>query len=381
MLVKRTRRLSRRPAVILLVAAMLIGCVSGAGTAVYMVDWSSRHQTAGPVAKPSKSSPGAGNSGSSSPPTGSTGPGNLLYVAGGRIHDGTQSVPFRLSRNFVVSSVQRAGSGWLLVQIRSDPGDAAANYGTYVDRDGRNWDLGPLGLTWDIDPAGRIFYSSEAGTWTVANPKTHRLKSLPLIDGPGEEEDFMIDTNIIPGLTWARTGVLTSWSDVKGNRLALTSMDGSTHTKGGPASIYRAVTSSDGKYAVGGGASGNAVGEPDCLSGGKVGATRWWQDCKHERVNEISPFSPDSRKVLTVVKPHPRKGIGKLAVLDSKSAKPGPVLDPPRRTYSASWLSDDELVLLAGDPDGTSILYRLTLGGRLTKVKELTGDVVLGISG
>lgn len=358
----------RRIAAVALVVAVLIGCVSG-GYAGYAYH---RAQNDPLAAGPSSPQQPPGDQGTPQP----------FYFADGTIHDGGRQVEVQLSREMPVSSLQRSGDGWLLVQLQSEGGDQEEYYATYVYPDGSSWELGGIGQNWDIDPDGRVLFTPEPWEWQRADPSSHKLTSLEIVEGPGDDPGYMQDGEPAPWMLWGEGGVVTGWEGQGPARMALTETDGYTHTETGPRGVIRPNTAPDGRLAVGSVPADGPSDGPDpahCLTGGELGSRDWWQNCDHKRLSYSSPYAPDGSKLLVVDLQFERSGPGSFTSLDAETGAVTARVDAPEGTYDAAWADNGSLLVLARDDDSEQTrIHRLGLDGTQKLIIRASGDAVLG---
>ena len=351
--------MKRTVVVLALVLAVVLGCGAGVYAAVAL----HRHQQTRPA-------PGDTGSASAKPA--------LFYYADSTIHDGRQQVPVTLSREYDVSSLQRVGSGWLIVQLHSEGGEQEDYYGTFVYPDGRTWDLGPFGLNWAVDSADRILFSPQSWSWARADPASHRISFLDIVDGPGEELPYMQTGDPAEWLQVAGDDVITGWSTPKDGRMVRTETDGFTHTEVGPTGASRPNVSPDGNWMV-----DNPVrdSQAQCLAGGSLTGNDWWESCDHLRLDHAAPYAPDSKHLLAYDHTsRPREGFGELVVLDARTGRPSWTVASPEGSYDAAWVDGRTISLLA-HPDGddsVSVLYTAGADGAPSKITEIPGTAVLG---
>lgn len=353
-----------RSAVALFLSVALVGCIAGSITAYAL-------RTADPGRQNER---GTGSTSSA----GRDGADRLFYYSAGRIHDGSLEVPVQLSRDLDVSSVQRVGDGWLVVQLQSGGGEQESYFGTYVYPDGATWELGGLGQTWDIAGDDRVLFSPEPWQWYAANLATHELERLAIVDGPGDDPQYMVHGDPAPWLLWGHTGVLTGWQSSNGSRMMLTETTGYTHAEAGPVGVERPNTSPDGRLAVAS-VSDDGATEGYCLSGGDVTSERWWRNCDRMRLSYSSPYSPDGDRLLVLATGPRGTGLSEFTILNARTGKTEAQVAAPRGTYAGAWVDDRTLAMLAQGANGEPTrIYRVGLDGERKLVRRLDGQVVLG---
>ncbi|SDS55131.1 hypothetical protein [Microlunatus soli] len=394
--------MKRSTGVAVIVAAAVLGGGGGTYVAATMTD-----QHLGPVISAGSTPSGdteqpAGDgstdaaSGHRSPVNsdeGAQAPAPLFYFADDRIHDGDRTVRPELTKSWPVSSLQRLGDGWLVVQLDSDGGEQEDYVGTVVYPDGSSWDLDRIGAGWDVTSDGQVLFSADGdgGNWTRADPKTRQLTDLDLEPDTADGLPVMDDGEPKPWVQATGSGFLTAWEASDGTHLVQTDATSGASTEVAGPGVQRPNTSPDGSYAVGDTVGDDTENDGQCLSGGALAPSPsstapastdgWWHNCDFRRLSTVSPYSPNGRRLLTVDAQSDGYGPGEFDILDARTGAPYYMVDAPEWTYDAAWADDQTLTVLA-HPDGNSekrtLIYRVDLAGNADKVDKVKGKVTLG---
>lgn len=314
--------------------------------------------------------------------------GGLFYYADGAIHDGDQdvAVPTGVGTGEVVA-LQRVKGGWLFIEGAEDGSGDPLRIGTFIGADGRSWRIGEWRGLWDVSAErDRVVYGNGV-TWKSAEFATRRATPLDVIDGPGEELDFMTTSLSIPGIALTAKGVLTGWEVGKEHLVVETDTDRWSHELFVlPRDIDVPQTSGDGRYAVGSTpnpdyAPENPVG--GCVTGGRLDAVeQWWDQCER-RAASAAPYSSDGEQLLLGVATGDGPSPSKLEVVDSTTGNLLHEFDPGGYLMGAEWAKDADTVVALTGQDSTSALsiQRCVITtAKCTNVLKVEGTVVLGSS-
>ncbi|KRA38971.1 MULTISPECIES: hypothetical protein [unclassified Nocardioides] len=313
--------------------------------------------------------------------------GVLFYYADGAIHDGNQSVavPTGVGTGDVVA-LQRVKGGWLFVEGAEDDSGDPLRIGTFIATDGTSWRIGEWRGLWDVSSErDRVVYGNGV-SWKVAEFATRKASPLDVIDGPGEEHEYMVGSDTLPGISISGTGVLTGWLKDGDHLIADTDTDHWAHALLAlPRDIDVPITSANGKYANGNTenpdyAPDNPVGS--CLTGGRLDAVeQWWEQCER-RAASTTPYSSDGEQLLVGIATGDGPSPSNLEVLDPTTGKLLHEIDPGKGTYllGAEWASDGTVVTLTGlDSTPALSINRCRVDkGTCTPVLDVEGTVVLG---
>ncbi len=320
-------------------------------------------------------------------PTGPDPDGPLFYFADGAIHDGDQTVAVPTVAAEDVQTLARVSGGWLLVEGAADTGDAAsaaALRGTFVSTEGVVWVVDEWVGAWDIGPAGERMMFWNDGRFWVADFVSRTVTDLNLVEGAGEELDFMTSYDAAPWVRIAGADVLTVWGSRDGGRLVLTETEGFTHTAVGPPAVAEPATSPGGVLVVADTAEDLYGGDAPCLTGGELRAPsdEWWRNCDVVREDVISPYSPDGVRLLAVDVASASTDPTGYTVLDAETGEPVARWAAPEGAVDASWSADTTVTVVVRGDAGDAVLWQCGTGGICEEALELPGinpdDVVLG---
>lgn len=308
----------------------------------------------------------------------------LFYYADGAIHDGDQDVAVPATVGDVLA-LQRVQGGWLLVEATEYTSGDPTRVGTYITEDGDDWRIGEWRGAWDLTvERDRVVYGNGV-SWKVADFAERKATPLDIIDGLGEELDFMTRPEIVSGIAVTARGVLTGWEERGENRIVQTETDHWTHELLAlPPTIDVPLTSADGTFAVG------TYPNPDstpttpvggCLTGGRLDDVEgWWSECGIGPASS-DPFSRDGEQVLTGVSVNDGPSPSDLAVRDSATGEVQHELDPGGYLEGVEWADEDGVVVaLTGGDDTTALTISrcVVRTGKCVAATRVEGDVVLG---
>lgn len=379
-----------RLAVASLAVAAVLGTTGGVTLAVARTgdDGGSGRDGATPTAR-ADGSPSASDGGSGGDDPAATGKdaAGLLYYADGAIHDGDRDVAVPTTVGDVLA-LQRVQGGWLLVESTEHASGDPTSVGTYVTEDGDDWRIGEWRGAWDLTvERDRVVYGNGV-SWKVADFAERKATPLDIVDGLGEELDFMARPEIVSGIAITAKGVLTGWEEKGENRIVETETDHWTHELLAlPSAVDVPLTSADGRFAVA--VQPNPETTPtnpvgSCLTGGPLDDVEgWWSECQIGPASS-DPFSRDGTQVLTGVSVNDGPSPSELTVRDAATGKVQHELDPGGYYLEGvEWADEDGVVIALTSDDGTSALTIrrcVVRTGRCTAVTKVEGDVVLGSS-
>lgn len=314
--------------------------------------------------------------------------GVLLYYADGAIHDGNKdvAVPTGVGAGEVVA-LQRVKGGWLFVEGAEDSSGDPLRIGTFIATDGSSWRIGQWRGPWDVSSErDRVVYGNGV-SWKVAEFATRKASPLDVIDGLGEEHEYMVGSDTLPGIAISETGVLTGWVKDDEHLIADTDTDHWAHALLAlPRDIDVPITSGNGKYANGNTenpdyAPDNPVGS--CLTGGRLDAVeQWWEKCER-RAASLAPYSSDGEQLLVGIATGDGPSPSNLEVVDPTTGNLLHEFDPGGYLIGAEWAGEENTVVTLTGQDNTSALsiQRCVITtAKCTSVLKVEGTVVLGSS-
>ena len=312
--------------------------------------------------------------------------GGLLYYADGAIHDGEQNVAVPTTVGDVLA-LQRVQDGWLLVEATEYTSGDPTRLGTYITADGDDWRIGEWRGAWDLTVERDRVVFGNGVSWKVADFAERKATPLDVVDGLGEELDFMTRPEIVSGIAVTMKGVLTGWEENGENRIVQTETDHWTHELLAlPPTVDVPLTSADGTFAVAtypnpASTPTNPVG--GCLTGGRLAAVDgWWSECGIGPASG-DPFSRDGEQVLTGLSVNDGPAPSKLTVRDSATGEVQHELDPGGYLEGVEWADEDGVVVTLTGGDGTTALTIsrcVVRTGKCAAAAKVEGDVVLGSS-
>ncbi|WP_182378347.1 hypothetical protein [Nocardioides sp. WS12] len=324
----------------------------------------------------------------SSKPTDGPADAGLFYYADGAIHDGDQNVavPTGVGTGEVVA-LQRVKGGWLFIEAAEDGSGDPLRVGTFIATDGRSWRIGEWRGQWDVSAArDRVVYGNGV-SWKSAEFATRKATPLDIIDGPGEEHEYMVGADTLPGIAITAKGVLTGWKVRDENLIVETNSEHWSHELLVlPRDIDVPQTSGNGKYAAG--STPNPETAPDnpvgsCLTGGRLDAVeQWWEQCER-RAASASPYSSDGEQLLVGIATGDGPSPSNLEVVDSTTGNLLHEFDPGGYLIGAEWAGEENTVVTLTGQDNTSALsiQRCVITtAKCTSVLKVEGTVVLGSS-
>ncbi|MCX6398912.1 MAG: hypothetical protein NTX33_03135 [Propionibacteriales bacterium] len=310
----------------------------------------------------------------------------LFYYADGAIHDGDQDVAVPTDVGDVLA-LQRVKGGWLLIESSEYTSGDPTKVGTFIATNGDDWRIGEWRGTWDLTvERDRVVYGNGV-SWKAADFATRRATPLDVIDGSGEELDFMTRPEIVSGIAITGKGVLTGWLVNGENLIVQTETDHWSHELLVlPRSIDVPLTSADGTFAIGNYENPdytptNPVGS--CLTGGRMDAVDlWWKHCGTGPASE-APYSRDGEQLLVRRTSPDGPAPSALEVIDPTTGNVLHEFDPGGYLEGVQWGEDaDTVVTLSGTDDSSALTISrcATTTGKCVSLLKVQGNVVLGSS-
>ncbi|KRB78404.1 hypothetical protein ASE01_03785 [Nocardioides sp. Root190] len=369
-----------RTTVVALAVAAVVGTTGGIALAVTTVGTQEDKRPAASGSTPATPT-GEESSGESKDPADA-----LFYYADGAIHDGSQNVPVPTGiADSDVLELARVDGGWLVVENGTDSSGDPLFTGTFVPEKGSAWRIGEWRGSFDLTAErDRVLYGNGVN-WKAAEFATRKATPLDVVDGPGEELEFMTRPDIEPGIAITARGVLTGWRSNGETLIVQTETDQWSHELLVlPRTVQVPLTSADGRFAIAtydDTEPSSEVPGAGCLTGGRMDAVDlWWTHCETGPAS-AAPYSPDGEQVLvgrTVTDGPAPSG---LEVIDATTGNLVHEFDPGNYLIGAEWAeqADTVFTLTAEDNSNTQSISRCDVTtGACAKVAEVEGNVVLG---